>query len=116
MRPELLHLLALQPDILDRLRLVRAALDEPDRRDDEEHELEELRLPVLEERLPVVRRGDVAAPRDRLAAVLELLLVVRGAPCDRLAERRREEEREEEQREAVVAERALHRCRRPTAI
>src|SRR5215211_3248825 len=98
MRPELLHLLALQPDVLDRLRLVRAALNEPDRRDDEEHELEELGLPVLEERLPVIRGGDVAAPRDRLA------------------ERRREEDREEEQREAVVPEEALHRCRRPTAM
>ena len=60
--------------------------DEPDRREDEDGELEELRLPVLHHGLAEVGRGDVAGPRDRAPAVLDLLLVVDLVPGERLAD------------------------------
>src|SRR5918999_2213939 len=112
---DLLLLIRLEPDLVDSLRLVRAALDEPDGSQDEEAELEELRLPFLQDRLAEVGREDVSAERDGLAPVRQLLLVESLLSCDGLPEDRYEAEHEEEQRQRVVVQPATHQlCVTPT--
>ena len=49
MAPDLLVLFGLQAGLFELLRLGRAALEEPDGREDEQEELEPFRLPVLED-------------------------------------------------------------------
>jgi hypothetical protein len=48
--PDSLRLIRFRSHLVGLLRLVRAALDQPDRGRDEEQELEELRLPVFHHR------------------------------------------------------------------
>ncbi len=104
-----------QARILRSLRLVRPPLDEPDRRDGEQRELQELRLPVLEHRPCEVRGDEVAAPGQGLLPVLGALGVHRPLPHERLAGDRDEKERPEEHGEAVVSQKASHQPRTPTA-
>jgi hypothetical protein len=97
-------------------------LDEVDRGQDVEHELEVLRLPVLHDRLAEGGGGDVALERDGLGFLSEKVSVgdlagVEGALARHgLPGEREEEDREEEERQPVVAQRAHHRCARPTNV
>ncbi len=113
---ELLPVLGLDPGSVERLRLGRAALQEPDGGEDEERELEVLGLPVLEHRLPEARRDEVAGVRDGLGAVECGVLVVGPMAGDRLRDQRAGEEGEEDERERVVAEPAHQRWASPTTV
>src|SRR5918992_1143760 len=108
MWPDLLFRIRLAADVFRSLGLVRAALNQPDGGHDEEHELEVFRLPVLEHRLPEVGREDVAHVRDGLRSMLQLVLVERALPRDRLTDERGQEEDEEKERERLVAQPERH--------
>ena len=104
-----------------RLRLRRAPLDEPDRADDVERELQELGLPVLRRLDGEARGGQELGEGHGRLAVLALLVVVEVLPRDGLAGERREEQDEEHQRQRVVAHkppprRAAHRPAIPRAM
>ena len=101
---------------LEPLRLVRPLLHEPDRHEDEERELEELRLPVLEYRTAEGGREHVVRPRKRPAVVGELVGVERVLPGERLADERRQEEDAEEEREPVLGREAPQSTTSPTPI
>src|SRR5215217_4281852 len=64
----------------DGLGLGRPALSQVDAQDGHRADGEELRLPVLQGRLPEVRAADVLQPAQRLLLVLDLIRVV-GAPA-----------------------------------
>jgi hypothetical protein len=83
--------------VLRTLGLVGASLDQPDRGEDEEGELQVLGLPVLHDGLAEVRRDDVAGIGDRRLAVGPLLVVERPVARDGLAEERRGEEDPEDE-------------------
>lgn len=100
MGPDPLLLIALQPDVVELLRLVGTFLHEPDRRRDEDGELQELGLPVLQHRAAEVGRDHVLPPRERLLPVLCVLRAVVVLAGKRLADERREEDRGEEERES----------------
>ena len=104
-----LVLVGLAAGLLRFLRLGRAALHQPHRRQDVERELQELRLPVLQHRLPKVGGDQVARVRDRVASVLHLLLVVDANPDERLPDDRSEEDAAEEQCERVLPYESPHR-------
>jgi hypothetical protein len=93
---------ALEALLAQLLRLGGAALNEPDRDEDVQRELEVLRLPVLRHRLAVRRRGDVVAEGDRRRVVLGLVGVERVVAGDRLAGQGEQEERQEAEREPVL--------------
>ena len=75
-RPILCFSFVSRPTSSESLRLVRSLLHQPNGREDEERELEELGLPVLEHRASKGRREHIVEPGQRLAAVGELLRVV----------------------------------------
>jgi hypothetical protein len=101
-------LVRLRPRILDLLGLGRPSLHEPDRREDDQRELEELGLPVLHHVPAEVGRDEVAAVRDRLRVVRTLLVVVGEEAGDRLPDERQEEDREEEERQALLEQPTAH--------
>ena len=75
-RPDLLLLVRLEAGVLEPLRLVRALLDEPDGRSDEDRELQELRLPVLHHSAPELdevtySHQDTGAPPCSRCSALE---------------------------------------------
>src|SRR3954449_213897 len=85
------------------LRLRAALVDQVGRGDDQEEDLEELRLPVLER--PLAEVDDVATPAEhrRVLALGRLVGDVLPPAEDRVQEEAREEDREHEDAEAVVA-------------
>src|SRR4051812_21732508 len=109
-----LLLVGLAARLAQLLRLRGAALEEPDGGEDVERELEELGLPVLHHVAAEARREDVAAERDRVVVVAQLVVVEVGVADERLADQRGQEDAAEEQPEAVVADEAPHqRPRKP---
>ncbi|MDQ2939721.1 MAG: hypothetical protein M3R23_04230 [Actinomycetota bacterium] len=64
-------------------------------------------MPVLGHRLPEGGRSQIAAERDRLLAVGDLVGVVSDVTGDCLPGQRRQEGDAEENRQAVVAQEAL---------
>jgi hypothetical protein len=105
------------------LGLGRALLDEPDREEDEERELQVLRLPVLGHRLREARGRQIAAQAQRLRGLaghlgmpgLEVVVLVPAR--DRLADQRGQEEGEEGEAEALLAQQAAHQwCVRPMTV
>src|SRR4051794_4442391 len=112
-RADLLLLVGLGPLTAEGLGLRRAALHEEDRREDEQRELQVLRLPVLHD-VDHERRGRHEAPeRHRGVLVGELLVVEVAVPDERLRDEGREEDPEEEQRQRVLADPAPHRANAP---
>ena len=85
------------------LRLRRAALHEPHRERDVEHELEELRLPVLGDVDGEPRRRHVPPERDLLQLSGPGLLVVEGDSPHRLGGQGQQEQPAEDERQRVVA-------------
>jgi hypothetical protein len=85
-------------------------LHEPHARQDEDRELQVLRLPVLHHRPAERRRRHVAPQRQRLRLLVEqfgvgdLLVVVERVARDRLGHEQNEEQHEEEQGQPVVAQ------------
>ena len=109
---DLLLVVRLAAGLVELLRLRGAALQQPDRPEDEQRELQVLRLPVLHHGLTEVRRGQIAAERDRVGLLVRELrvgdrvvveLVVAG---DRLKCERDEKQHPEPDRQAVVLEEA----------
>jgi hypothetical protein len=99
-----LLLVGLRAGVVRLLRVVRAALDQPDSRQDEERELKVFRLPVPRARPSRSATRRHSGRRDRLAAVLSLLGVEASLAGKRLPGQGDEEERQEEDGEAVAAE------------
>ena len=116
MAADLLLAVRLEPGLVERLRLVRPLLHEPDGGEDEERELEELRLPVLEHGAAELGREHVVAPRDRRGVVRELVGVEGVLAGERLRDQRREEEDAEEDREAVLVDESPQSTTSPTTI
>jgi hypothetical protein len=96
------------------LGLGRPLLHQPHREHGEQEELQVLRLPVLRDVDREVGRRQVAAQRDRLQAVGELLVVEVGQPGDRLADQGEQEEQSEREAEGVLPEEMAHGRLRPT--
>src|SRR3954451_22612556 len=113
---DLLLLVRLAARLAQLLGLRRAALQQPHGGEDVERELEELRLPVLHHVAAEARREDVAAERDRVVLVAELLVVEVGVADERLPDQGDEEDAAEEEPEAVVAEGAPHQMPRKPMI
>src|SRR5215212_6854130 len=109
---DLLLLVGLGARLVELFGLRRAALEQPHGGEDVERELEELRLPVLHHVAAEARGEHVAAERDRVVLVAELLVVEVGVTDQRLADEREQEDPAEEQPEAVVAEDAPHQSPR----
>src|SRR4051812_33469843 len=97
-----LLLIALRALLAGLLGLRRSALDEPDRDEDEQGELEVLGLPVLHHGLAEGGRSQVVAEPDRGRVVLDLVLVEGVEPRDRLAHQRGQEQEQEAQGEPIV--------------
>ena len=91
------------------LRLGRASLHEPDRRGDEQEELQELRLPVLRHVDAEVRRGDELSEADAGHPVVGEFGIVAEVAGDRLPRESEDEDREEEQTQSVVPQCPPHR-------
>jgi hypothetical protein len=110
-----LLLVGLAPALAELLRLGRPALEQPDRQQDEQRELQVLRLPVLHHPDAELGRGDVAQEGDPGVAVAVLVLVEVGLPGDRLEHQRGEEQAEEDERQSVVPDERAHAqlCIRP---
>src|SRR4051812_23343553 len=96
---DLLLLLGLEAGLVQPLGLRRPALKQPYGRKHEQDELQVLRLPVLHHRLPEVRGSQIAAERDSLLAVLQLIVVERRMPGNGRSDERGEEDRPEEKRQ-----------------
>jgi hypothetical protein len=83
-------------------------LQQPHRQQDEERELEVLRLPVLHHG-DGERRGEDVAPEADLRLHVAVLLVVEGGVArHRLEHERDRKERQEDDRETVLAQEAAH--------
>src|SRR6266508_145839 len=86
------------------LRLRRSLLHQPDRCEDVERELQELRLPVLHHRLAEVRGCEIAEVGDGLLGVLDGVLVVEAVTDEGLREERQEQESAAKEGERVLAD------------
>jgi hypothetical protein len=107
----------LQACILELLRLRRAALHEPDRREDDQAELEKLGLPVLHHVAPELGGHEEPPVGVRLAAVRALLLVEVVQAGERLADEREREDHQEEEREALLLDPGAHQwCVTPITV
>jgi hypothetical protein len=114
---DLLVLVRFAPALIELLRLRRAALKEPHREQEEERELEVLRLPVLHHVDAELGRHDVARQRHLGIAVADRLFVEVRVPRDGLAHQGGEEQQQEDDREAVLLEEAAHQlCMNPIAV
>jgi hypothetical protein len=89
-------------------RLRRPLLNEARRQQHEYGHLQELALPIFEERLPDVTSGEIGGHGDRCLSMLRLFIVVLGEPGQELAHQKQHEQGHQHQRQRAIAN-PLHR-------